>query len=172
MSRGNWRVLCRIDSLIFHRNPYSSIEIHTFQQDAHCYSLHIKRQRLEGILSRPFPKSSRIHFIVGHLLFMVCPYTIVWLTLIWWTRYNLIKSFLSERQTPQLSPTQHLLAAAEAGTLTVLMTNPIWLVKTRMCVQDSTKADAYRGLFGSFFTCRNLIKHERRIKAHCSPGWL
>lgn len=30
---------------------------------------------------------------------------------------------------------QSMLAAAEAGTLTLLLTNPIWVVKTRLCLQ-------------------------------------
>lgn len=35
----------------------------------------------------------------------------------------------------QLTPGMHMLAAAEAGILTLTMTNPIWVVKTRLCLQ-------------------------------------
>ena len=35
----------------------------------------------------------------------------------------------------QLSPGAHMLAAAEAGIVTLMLTNPIWVVKTRLCLQ-------------------------------------
>ena len=35
----------------------------------------------------------------------------------------------------QLTPGLHMLAAAEAGFLTLIFTNPIWVVKTRLCLQ-------------------------------------
>ncbi len=34
-----------------------------------------------------------------------------------------------------LGPGRHILAAAEAGVLTLTITNPIWVVKTRLCLQ-------------------------------------
>ncbi|XP_050025776.2 solute carrier family 25 member 32-like [Dermacentor andersoni] len=53
--------------------------------------------------------------------------------------YNAIKSQMSlSVRTEHLGPGQHMQAAAEAGLMTLLMTNPIWVVKTRMCLQYTT----------------------------------
>ena len=34
-----------------------------------------------------------------------------------------------------LGPARHMMAAAEAGLVTLVLTNPIWVVKTRLCLQ-------------------------------------
>ncbi|XP_071440743.1 solute carrier family 25 member 32 [Hetaerina americana] len=50
--------------------------------------------------------------------------------------YNAIKTWIQGGNTKQpLGPGLHMLAAAEAGVLTLVMTNPIWVVKTRLCLQ-------------------------------------
>lgn len=37
--------------------------------------------------------------------------------------------------TKPLGPALHMLAAAEAGVATLVLTNPIWVIKTRLCLQ-------------------------------------
>lgn len=44
-----------------------------------------------------------------------------------------------------LAPGQHMYAAWEGGTLTALLTNPLWLVKTRMQLQEAAPAAAGAG---------------------------
>eukprot|EP00475_Leptophrys_vorax_P033162 TRINITY_DN5188_c0_g1_i2.p1 TRINITY_DN5188_c0_g1~~TRINITY_DN5188_c0_g1_i2.p1 ORF type:complete len:190 (-),score=32.16 TRINITY_DN5188_c0_g1_i2:37-606(-) len=49
------------------------------------------------------------------------------------------------------------MSAAFAGSLTVLVTNPIWMIKTRIQVQSTTGTAEYRGAFDCF---RSIIKNE------------
>ncbi|XP_023224437.1 mitochondrial folate transporter/carrier-like isoform X1 [Centruroides sculpturatus] len=50
--------------------------------------------------------------------------------------YNAIKAWMLEGNVnKQLGAGRHMLAAAEAGVLTLFITNPIWVVKTRLCLQ-------------------------------------
>ena len=61
-----------------------------------------------------------------------------------------------------LAPGMHMLAAAQSGVLTLAMTNPIWVVKTRLCLQyDAVTAAGgggggdgkrtYKGMLDAFY---------------------
>lgn len=53
--------------------------------------------------------------------------------------YNGLKFQLQQGNIDtKLSAGTHLLAASEAGLVTLLITNPIWIVKTRLCLQYSS----------------------------------
>lgn len=94
--------------------------------------------------------------------------------------YNSIKCSLQNGDVNKaLSPNLHLMSAAQAGAITLLITNPIWVVKTRMCLQynESTvvtkqqytgmvdalvkifKMEGVRGYYkGKFFNRRFTLK--------------
>ncbi|XP_063306355.1 solute carrier family 25 member 32 [Pelobates fuscus] len=75
--------------------------------------------------------------------------------------YNTIKAYKKEGRVENLSATEHLLSAAGAGALTLCLTNPIWVTKTRLVLQydaglDSSKRE-YRGMFHAL---RKIYRHE------------
>ncbi|XP_055309845.1 mitochondrial folate transporter/carrier [Sitodiplosis mosellana] len=77
--------------------------------------------------------------------------------------YNSIKTWIQKgNTTTPLGPTMHMMAAAEAGVLTLVMTNPIWVVKTRLCLQYGRESDGspqtrYKGMIDAL---TKIYRHE------------
>ncbi|CAM4696099.1 unnamed protein product [Leuciscus chuanchicus] len=73
--------------------------------------------------------------------------------------YNAIKAYTRERQQKELSATEHLLSAAGAGAMTLVLTNPIWVTKTRLVLQYSADPSGkqYTGMMDAL---RKIYRHE------------
>jgi len=77
--------------------------------------------------------------------------------------YQTIKTRLQGGQAHiQLSSSEHLWAASQAGLLTLVLTNPITVVKTRLCLQYKSKEKIdktkhYRGMGDAFY---KIVKYE------------
>ncbi|KAI1318970.1 hypothetical protein EDD11_005404 [Mortierella claussenii] len=60
-------------------------------------------------------------------------------------------------ETGRLGPTQHMVASMLGGALTAVVTNPFWVIKTRMCTTKKTTPGAYQSLVGGLYT---LVRTE------------
>lgn len=92
--------------------------------------------------------------------------------------YNAAKTKMQDGNAQkQLSALSHLVAASASGVLTLTMTNPIWVVKTRLCLQSgdqnksAVKSDAsvYRGFSDALV---KIARHEglRGLYSGFVPG--
>ncbi|KAG2182116.1 hypothetical protein INT43_007043 [Umbelopsis isabellina] len=81
--------------------------------------------------------------------------TASWSLYFWW--YSLIKKHMTKNEEGKLSPFQHLTASAEAGAITAVFTNPLWVIKTRMCTTTRYTPNAYTGLLNGL---RRLATEE------------
>ncbi|GAA5894496.1 hypothetical protein JCM8208_006257 [Rhodotorula glutinis] len=60
--------------------------------------------------------------------------------------YTMLKARMDGGKDHKLSAGQHLLASASSGVITAVLTNPIWVVKTRMFTTTAGQDKAYRGV--------------------------
>lgn len=63
-----------------------------------------------------------------------------------------------------LGASRHMLAAAEAGSMTLVLTNPIWVVKTRLCLQygnvDQLPVPSHKKYHGMIDAFSKVYRHE------------
>lgn len=77
--------------------------------------------------------------------------------------YNILKAWMQNDSDKPLGAEKHLIAGTIAGISTLTVTNPIWVVKTRLCLQYSgpqsriTQAPQYKGMIDALF---KLWRHE------------
>jgi solute carrier family 25 folate transporter 32 len=74
--------------------------------------------------------------------------------------YNMTKKWFANQQADpkaKLPALQHLMSAGFAGSLTVLVTNPVWMIKTRIQIQSTTGVVEYNGALDCL---RSIIKNE------------
>uniref|UniRef100_A0A8C7ZYW0 Solute carrier family 25 member 32 n=1 Tax=Oryzias sinensis TaxID=183150 RepID=A0A8C7ZYW0_9TELE len=62
--------------------------------------------------------------------------------------YNAIKGYTKEGRDTELSAAEHLVSAAQAGILTLSITNPIWVTKTQLILQygSDPTSKQYKGM--------------------------
>uniref|UniRef100_A0A8D2Q609 Solute carrier family 25 member 32 n=1 Tax=Varanus komodoensis TaxID=61221 RepID=A0A8D2Q609_VARKO len=75
--------------------------------------------------------------------------------------YNAIKAYKTEDKLERLGAAEHLVSAAEAGVMTLCITNPIWVTKTRLVLQYEAGIDhskrQYKGMLDAL---TKIYKYE------------
>ncbi|KAI2652565.1 Mitochondrial folate transporter/carrier [Labeo rohita] len=73
--------------------------------------------------------------------------------------YNAIKAYKQEGRQTELSAGEHLVSAAEAGILTLCLTNPVWVTKTRLVLQYNADPSRkqYKGMMDALV---KIYRHE------------
>lgn len=88
--------------------------------------------------------------------------------------YNAIKVWIQggNVQMP-LGPVTHLLAASEAGILTLFITNPLWVVKTRLCLQYSSPPSSHSIVYNGMVDALKKIYTTEGLRGYykgLTPG--
>lgn len=86
--------------------------------------------------------------------------------------YNMVLEVTRKSETPsRRSSLEYFFASGSAGLLAVLLCNPIWLAKTRLCQSPLAKDTPYHGLLDCW---KKTYKHEglRGLYRGLLPGFL
>lgn len=81
--------------------------------------------------------------------------------------YNAIKVYIQGGNADlPLGATIHLLAASEAGVLTLLITNPLWVVKTRLILQYGKTTPNQVNLYSGMIDCLKKIYMNEGVRGY------
>ncbi|CAH0559471.1 unnamed protein product [Brassicogethes aeneus] len=76
--------------------------------------------------------------------------------------YNSSRTIWAQRSKEELGPLENSLAAALSGALTLVITNPLWVVKTRLCLQHNDQSRRYSGMVDAL----TKIYHNEGVKGY------
>eukprot|EP00833_Pecoramyces_ruminatium_P009107 jgi/Orpsp1_1/1183139/evm.model.c7180000084039.2 len=77
---------------------------------------------------------------------------------IYFSIYSMKKDqYRKKNNGKRLTKVQHMIASCQAGLITQVSTTPIWLIKTRMCVQNPNDPEAYKNVLDA---AKKIYKHE------------
>ena len=109
-------------------------------------SLHV----LRGILHNEGP--TRLSALYRGLTPNLLGNSLGWALYFLWYRQaqDVIRSYRGYSVNQQLSSLDYLTASAASGVLSAVLTNPIWVIKTRMLSTSATQDGAYPSMFSGF----------------------
>ncbi|KAI8817942.1 mitochondrial carrier domain-containing protein [Fimicolochytrium jonesii] len=84
---------------------------------------------------------------------------------IYFATYSQGKHFYTQMNKGRETPVVHMLSAATAGIATGSVTNPIWLIKTRMQLQSERKDLAAHQRYRNSFHCLTTVVREEGVRA-------
>lgn len=132
-----------VSTLILH--PLDVIKIQLQVSENHSYKERVVYRNMRDVIPTVYRKRGLLGFYQGvspNLAGAACSWG-----LYFFIYHGLKTSTLQTSHKTSLSIAEHLSYAAIAGFLTLSITNPIWVVKTRMVLQAPSGEKVYRGLW-------------------------
>ena len=102
------------------------------------------------------------HELCHHVHVDVCMYSNTYAWGLYFFIYNALKRETSRHLNPRIPDTppthhklgahHHMACASTAGVICLILTNPIWVIKTRMCLEYVPKHMPYDGKDGIYLS--------------------
>ncbi|XP_063694024.1 solute carrier family 25 member 32-like [Bolinopsis microptera] len=131
-----------VSTLILH--PLDVVKIQLQVSENHSYHERKVYKNMRDVIPTVYRNGGLLSFYQGvspNLVGAACSWG-----LYFFIYHGLKTSTLQNSDKTSLGMAEHLAYAAIAGFMTLTLTNPIWVIKTRMVLQASSKNTMYRGL--------------------------